>query len=648
MYAFLACVFYSCAFIYTSVDHVMEFVLPLAATWFGVSIVACVANRLLTGNRANVFSTVTTTQHIQTATTSPTPPPTPLSKRASLSAIRLAEKIKMLGQHDIDRSAYFDNPACSDCVLRMQFDETESRASLCAAPSAARLVADDDDFTEVAYAQYAVCSRVLRDQSPFMHVVLDKNGSFKESRDKEIVVVMHPLDRRPFHHMLGFAYRKAEDAFRWIRAKSKDSSDDAFVHEVVDLMMIADKYQFDGIFSQCAAELSAIELSVEACEMLVTMPNVVIQSHYDDMDVVFANVVRRMTSGFMDLDRHPERASQMSFTLFHMLLLRDDLVVRSENTLLVCFWYWCKSHVANWTETVALLTALRFEHMTPRFVMDVAMAMSQEEEEPNLARCLNQRILQHQTHHIFLEKSPYYIAYFEKSVTKSQRRQPSAASFTAAQHTFTVTPKYMEASTFSFNLPEKTAISDVQMRTTDSHSFYCDGYPLSVSILLDSGNHLWVRVAPMWHKMCLPVGHVAFPVLRFSVFARAGDAGAAAAAASGDETDQGVTEMASEWRLLHTVVREYDSRQLGACLACPVGRGRTPCYDADAAVVTCCNIKTDTGLVDLVRKAPSVKELTRLRIVGDDGVITVNVRLESAEFVSRLSAYDIDQATLYL
>lgn len=140
--------------------------------------------------------------------------------------------------------------------------------------------------------------------------------------------------------------------------------DDMDPYIVLQVLMLAHKYDISLVFKKCKYVLISVAMSLELCESVLAVVNTIIVDDFNE------HIERFLVSAFEPLDKFwfTNEFKNLSEVSLKLLLSSNRLVVLSENTVFVALMSWCEYNDYNGS---SLLSLLRPELMTVEFLHEV-------------------------------------------------------------------------------------------------------------------------------------------------------------------------------------------------------------------------------------------------------------------------------------
>ena len=188
-------------------------------------------------------------------------------------------------------------------------------------------------------------------QSSYFRALLYSSG-MKESLSKQIILKVTEEEFEAHCILIQAMYQPS-------------TLDDMDPYIVLQVLMLAHKYDISLVFKKCKYVLISVAMSLELCESVLAVVNTMII--VDDFNEY---IERFLVSAFEPLDKFwfTDEFKNLSEVSLKLLLSSNRLVVLSENTVFVALMSWCEYNDHNGS---SLLSLLRPELMTVEFLHEV-------------------------------------------------------------------------------------------------------------------------------------------------------------------------------------------------------------------------------------------------------------------------------------
>lgn len=177
----------------------------------------------------------------------------------------------------------------------------------------------------------------------------------KESRTKEVVMKVYQSELQAHLLLIEAMYKP-------------DVLDDKECRLVVQVLVLANKYDVNIVFKKCKYVLISTSISLPDCEYILEYV-----SHIPDCVDIRKAMETFLVKEFNPLDNvwQSKKFRKLSKKSLKLLLRSDKLMVQSENTVFTALMHWVKLHIEEMSRKSAILSLVRFEFMTVDFLYDV-------------------------------------------------------------------------------------------------------------------------------------------------------------------------------------------------------------------------------------------------------------------------------------
>ena len=322
------------------------------------------------------------------------------------------------------------------------------------------------DGNEFPVRKVFVHSQWLSVLSPYFKALF--YSGMKETYSKEVVMKI-------YEHELEAHLVLIEAMYRLDVLKDKD------YHLIVQVLVLAHKYDVSIVIKKCKYVLLSTAASLEMCEYILQKTE-----HLTEMKDVNDMLQTFLVKEFTPFDKTwtTEKFIGLSKAALKLLLKSDDLATQSENTIFVALMEWVSSNIFTACNSCNLLGVVRFEFMSVDFLYDVVRQDFWAQTMPGFTN--------------YLQKG---LAYHGFSETRREQLKPKPKK---RQSLKDVGP------TFSWviddNLAEK--LSNFPGKDVVSDKFWHHGYSmdLNLSYLEDSGKcSFYLAVLNLKGDACLCV-----------------------------------------------------------------------------------------------------------------------------------------------
>ena len=160
---------------------------------------------------------------------------------------------------------------------------------------------------------------------------------------------------------------------------------------IVQILVLANKYDVPLVIKKCTYVLLATTASLEMCEYILQQTE-----HLTEMALVYDMLQTFLVKEFSPFDEiwTTKKFSDLSEAAVRLLLKSDDLATQSENTIFVALMKWVRVH---WLELhkCDLLDVVRFELMSADFLYDVVRQDFLAERMPGFTDYLQKGLAYH-------------------------------------------------------------------------------------------------------------------------------------------------------------------------------------------------------------------------------------------------------------
>ena len=211
-----------------------------------------------------------------------------------------------------------------------------------------------DDADTFPGRKLYVHSQWLSVQSPYFKALF--YSGMKETYSKEVVMKIYDQELEAHLVLIEAMYKL-------------DVLDDKDYHLVVQVLVLAHKYDVWLVIKKCKYVLLAITPSLELCEHILQKTE-----HLTEMadlnDMIEACLVKEFTP--IDKTWTTEKFTGLSKVALKLLLKSESLSTQSENTIFVALMKWVNSNIPYLAQSSCdLLCLVRFEFLSVDFLYDV-------------------------------------------------------------------------------------------------------------------------------------------------------------------------------------------------------------------------------------------------------------------------------------
>ena len=211
-----------------------------------------------------------------------------------------------------------------------------------------------DDEVICAVRKLFVHSQWLSVQSTYFKALF--YSGMKETYSKEVVMKI-------YEHELEAHVVLIEAMYKPNVLKDKD------YHLIVQVLILANKYDVPLVATKCKSFLMATAASLEMCEYILQQTE-----HLTEMNLVHDMLQTFLVKEFTPFDKiwTTEKFTALSEAALRLLFKSDDLATQSENTIFAALMKWARSNISNEAlDKCDLLDVVKFEFMSVDFLYDV-------------------------------------------------------------------------------------------------------------------------------------------------------------------------------------------------------------------------------------------------------------------------------------
>ena len=255
-----------------------------------------------------------------------------------------------------------------------------------------------------------------------------------------------------------------------------DILDGVDVDGLLDVLVLADKYEAKFVFKKCKDILLTAKLSLEICEKI--MNSIRIQNPITDVEDLTSLLQSFLVKEFSPLNTSWETKSfeNLSQQSVKYLLGSDQLITPSENTVFHALMHWIKCNKPNYASkdpATSLLSLVRFELMPIDYLYNVVQ------------------------HHLIATKMPYFNHHFMRGMTyhaltaKLKQRlsvKPvnRKAILGGLQYTWVIPLVELHKQVAQSKIAVKPG-GKTEMKALTSNVFWCCGYQMQMFLEHNSG-----------------------------------------------------------------------------------------------------------------------------------------------------------------
>ena len=235
-----------------------------------------------------------------------------------------------------------------------------------------------DDKVNSAVRKLFVHSQWLSVQSPYFKALF--YSGMKETYSKEVVMKIH-------EHELEAHLVLIEAMYKPNVLKDKD------YHLIVQVLILANKYDVPLLIKKCKSVLMATTPSLEMCEYILKETE-----HLTEMNLVHDMLQTFLVKEFSPIEKTwmSEKFTKLSKAALRLLFKSDDLATQSENTIFVALMKWVRSNIPFYErEKCDLLDVVRFELMSADFLYDIVRQDCSANKMPGFTDYLQKGLAYH-------------------------------------------------------------------------------------------------------------------------------------------------------------------------------------------------------------------------------------------------------------
>ena len=225
-----------------------------------------------------------------------------------------------------------------------------------------------------------VHSQWLAVQSPYFKALF--YSGMKETYSKEVVMKIHQHELEAHQTLIEAMYKL-------------DVLSDKDFRLVVQVLVLAHKYDARHVFKKCKYVLLSSTPSLEMCEYILKEIK-----HLSDTADIHDMLEKFLVKEFTPFDDTwtLEKFTNLSEAALRLLLRSDNLGIQSENTIFVALMKWVRTNISlSALKYCDLLDLVRFEFMSVDFLYDVVRDDFESQRMPNF----NEYILKGLAYHGF-------------------------------------------------------------------------------------------------------------------------------------------------------------------------------------------------------------------------------------------------------
>ena len=210
-----------------------------------------------------------------------------------------------------------------------------------------------DDENKSIVRKLFVHSQWLSVQSTYFKALFF--SGMKETYSKEVVMKIYEHELEAHLVLIEAMYKL-------------DVLNDKEYRLIVQVLVLANKYDVPLVIKKCKYVLLATTPSLETCEYILKETE-----HLTEMNLVYDVLQTFLVKEFTPFDEiwTTEKFTDLSKAAVRLLLKSDDLATESENTIFVALMKWVRGHWFDLHDKCDLLDVVRFELMSADFLYDV-------------------------------------------------------------------------------------------------------------------------------------------------------------------------------------------------------------------------------------------------------------------------------------
>eukprot|EP01083_Nonionella_stella_P287436 978389_1 len=224
----------------------------------------------------------------------------------------------------------FDDPELSDKVLVLIEGE-----------------GDDQQTTKVHVTRLALCFRSEYFRNLF-------GQKFAEAKCDEVVLKLEDGETEPMMDLLKFIYSMMCNL-----SLQSDTLKEKSTMEVVQILMLADRYMFEDAIKACITIIDSRELSLDDCHKLSLLAGL---RNHEALVKKISSKLDGLFETFEDNLDNPV-CMKLPFELFRCMLSSDSVKLYSENSIWAGIVRWVEVNKPSEEKHVQLLECLRLDHM---------------------------------------------------------------------------------------------------------------------------------------------------------------------------------------------------------------------------------------------------------------------------------------------
>jgi hypothetical protein len=235
-----------------------------------------------------------------------------------------------------------------------------------------------DDENKSILSKLFVHSQWLSVQSPYFKALF--YSGMKETYSKEVVMKIYEYELQAHLTLIEAMYKL-------------DVLIDKDYHLVVQVLVLAHKYDVRHVIKKCKYVLLSTTPSLDMCEYCLREIK-----HLSDIADIYDMLEKFLVKEFTPIDKTwtMEKFTGLSKAALRLLLESDSLATQSENTIFVALMKWVRLNIF-WKarDKCDLLDVLRFEFMSVDFLYDVVQHDDVATEMPGFNKYLLKALAYH-------------------------------------------------------------------------------------------------------------------------------------------------------------------------------------------------------------------------------------------------------------
>ena len=320
--------------------------------------------------------------------------------------------------------------------------------------------------------KFFVHSQWLAVQSPYFKALF--YSGMKETYSKEVIMKIYECELEAHKALIEAMYKL-------------DALNDKDYRLVVQVLVLAHKYDVRLLIKKCKYVLLSTTPSLEMCEYILKEI-----SHLSDIADIHEMLEKFLLKEFTPIDDTwtLEKFTSLSEAALRLLLKSDNLGTRSENTIFVALMKWVRTNIS-WYKRMEcdLLGLVRFEFMSVNFLYDIVRNDFSAQRMPGF----NDYLLKGLAYHSFSE-------------IRREQLKPKPKERLAGK---------ADEPTFSWVIDEKMEgkLSNSLGDPLLSDIFWYQGYSMQLRISYLEDCDIFLRIIDLPFEACLCVSFTAKSIL---------------------------------------------------------------------------------------------------------------------------------------